>query len=152
VVDDANAESEALNTLDLRTTAVLDKEFASFVPASAPAGDSLRSVRLTTYTPRYLDYESTSSQPGTIVFSEIYYPYGWRATIDGQPADHFRVDYMLRALNVPAGNHKIHFEFAPDSVRKGDLLSTVCILILYAATLVVIIAALRPRLKKQKQA
>ena len=138
VVDGANAESDALNRLDLHTTAVLDREFAAFAPQPMLAADSTRSVRLTKYTPRYLDYESTSAQPGTIVFSEIYYPYGWRATIDGQPADHFRVDYMLRALNVPAGRHQIHFEFAPDSVRRGDTLSLICILILYAFTLCLI--------------
>jgi len=151
VVSGANAESDALNHLDLHTTAVLDEEFASFVTQPVLAADSTRAVRLTKYTPRYLDYESTSSQPATIVFSEIYYPYGWRATIDGQPADHFRVDYMLRALNVPAGRHQIHFEFAPDSVRKGDVLSMVCILLLYAATLFLIGKEIWAFAKKRKK-
>ena len=151
VVSDANAESDALNHLDLHTTAVLDKEFASFVTQPVQEPDSTRAVRLTKYTPRYLDYESTSTQPGTIVFSEIFYPYGWRASIDGLPADHFRVDYMLRALNVPAGHHQIHFEFSPDSVRKGDMLSMICIFILYAATLFVIGREIMNRRKKDKK-
>jgi hypothetical protein len=151
VVGDANAESDALNRLDLHTTAVLDKEFASFATQPVRTPDSTRTVSLTKYTPRYLDYESTSAQPATIVFSEIYYPYGWRATIDGQPADHFRVDYMLRALNVPAGHHQIHFEFAPDSVRRGDTLSTACILVLYAATLFIIGREIIIRRKKSKK-
>ena len=137
VVDNANAESEALNTLDLRSTAVLDKEFASFMPASALEHDSTATVKLTKYTPHYIDYESHSSKEGTVVFSEIYYPYGWKATIDEQPAQHYRVDYMLRALNVPAGDHRIRFIFDPESVRKGDTLSIICISLMYA-----IIAAL----------
>jgi len=150
VVDGANAESDALNRIDLHTTAVLDRQFAAFAPQSVLAPDSTRSIRLTKYTPRYLDYESVSAQPGTVVFSEIYYPYGWHATIDGQPADHFRANYTLRALSVPAGKHRIHFEFAPDSVRRGDTLSMVCIIILYAATLLVVLHALlgRKRLRR----
>ena len=65
------------------------------------------------------------------MFSEIYYPYGWKASIDGEPVDHYRVNYMLRALNVPAGSHAIHFEFDPDSVRKGDTIATVFIVLMY---------------------
>lgn len=148
VAENANEESDALNTLDLTTTAVLDKSFASYVKDYTPGRDSTATVQLTKYTPRYLDYESHSAQDGTIVFSEIYYPYGWKATIDGTPAEHYRVDYTLRALNVPAGDHKIHFEFDPESVRKGDTLSMICIFLMYGATLAFIVIGLRKRMKK----
>ena len=151
VVNTANEESHALNYINLHTTAVLDKEFASYVTDFTPQRDPEAVVRLTKYTPRYIDYEYATSQPGTIVFSEIYYPYGWKATIDGKPVDHYRVNYMLRALNVPAGNHTIHFEFAPDSVKKGDTLAMVCIFIMYGTMLVVLMGALLGALRKRKE-
>lgn len=152
VVDGANAESNALNTIDLHTTAVLDKEFASFAANPVPGRAADAEVRLTKYTPKYIDYESHSSQDGTIVFSEIYYPYGWKATIDGQPAEHFRANYMLRALNVPAGDHQIHFEFAPDSVKRGATLSLICISLMYAFLLGSIVCVVARCLKRRKQA
>lgn len=150
VADNANEESEALNTLDLATTAVLDKEFAPYVKDYNPGKDSTATVVLTKYTPRYLDYESHSATDGTIVFSEIYYPYGWKASIDGEPVEHYRVNYMLRALNVPAGDHKIHFVFDPDSVRKGDTLSMICVFIMYGATLTIIVLSIVNMLKRRK--
>jgi hypothetical protein len=151
VVNTANEESNALNHIDLHTTAVLDKEFASYVTDFTPERDPESVVRLTKYTPRYIDYEYATSKPGTIVFSEIYYPYGWKATIDGEPVDHYRVNYMLRALNVPAGKHTIHFEFAPDSVKKGDTLAMVCIFIMYGTMLVVLVSAIMGVLRKHKE-
>ena len=151
VVNTANEESNALNHIDLHTTAVLDKEFASYVTDFTPERDPESVVRLTKYTPRYIDYEDATSKPRTIVFSEIYYPYGWKATIDGEPVDHYRVNYMLRALNVPAGKHTIHFEFAPDSVKKGDTLAMVCIFIMYGTMLVVLVSAIMGVLRKRKE-
>lgn len=139
IVDNANQENEALGTINLHTTAVLDRTFSEFVGNPFNTKDSTASVKLTKYTPRYIDYESESSQDGTIVFSEIYYPYGWKAYIDGKFTPHFRADYTLRALNVPAGHHIIHFEFAPDSVVKGDTISIICICTMYLITLCLII-------------
>ena len=138
VVNTANEESKALNYIDLHTTAVLDKEFASYVDDFTPERDPAAVVRLTKYTPRYIDYEYSTSKPGTIVFSEIYYPYGWKAMIDGVPADIYRVNYMLRAINVPAGKHTIHMAFDPDSVKKGNAIAMTCIFIMYATILFVI--------------
>ena len=151
VVDTPNEESDALNYIDLHTTAVLDKEFASYVEDFTPEHDSTAVVRLTKYTPRYIDYEYTTGKPGTIVFSEIYYPYGWKATIDGTPADIYRVNYMLRAINVPAGKHCIHMEFAPDSVKKGDTIAMVCIIIMYTTLLLVIGFALFRTIRNRHQ-
>ena len=138
VVDNANAESDALNEIDLATTAVVDKSFAPFVTNPEPGIAEDATVTLTAYTPKQLDYDYSTSQPGTLVFSEIYYPYGWKATIDGEPVDHYRVDYTLRALNVPAGSHHITFLFDPDSVRKGDTIATICVVIMYALMLAAI--------------
>ena len=152
VVNTANEESDALNYIDLHTTAVLDKEFASYVDNFTPGSDPDAMVRLTKYTPRYLDYEYSTSKPGTIVFSEIYYPYGWKATIDGQPADIYRVNYILRAINVPAGSHNIHMEFDPDSVKKGEAIAMGCIIIMYATMLLVLGMGIYGIIRKQKAA
>ena len=70
-------------------------------------------------------------QDGIAVFSEIYYPHGWKAYIDGQPASHFRADYALRALNIPAGEHEIVFEFRPDSIYKGFKVNAAFLALMY---------------------
>lgn len=134
VVDNANQESDALNQIDLKEVAVIDKEFSSLAGNLNPGTSPDAQIELTSYTPKSIDYSVKTSQPGTVVFSEIYYPYGWKATIDGQKADYFRADYLLRAMNVPAGEHTINFTFDPDSVHKGDTLAVICIIIMYLAT------------------
>jgi hypothetical protein len=123
IVDTPNEESDALNTLNLRNTAVLDKQFTDFAANFVAGHDSAATVYLTKYTPEYVEYDSKSAKDGVAVFSEIYYPYGWKAYIDGKPTEHFRVNYMLRALNIPSGEHHIRFEFRPDSIKKGDRLA-----------------------------
>lgn len=138
IADGAREESDALNEIDLTHMAVLDKSFADYVSDSNPGIAPNAEVHLTAYTPKQLDYDYSTSQPGTIVFSEIYYPYGWKASIDGEPVDHYRVNYTLRALNVPAGEHHITFLFDPDSVRKGDRIATICIVIMYLTILAAI--------------
>ena len=152
VADGAQAESDALNTIDVATTAVLDREFAAFAANPEPGIAPDAEVHLTAWTPKQLDYEATTSTPGTLVFSEIYYPYGWKATIDGQPADHFRVNYLLRALNVPAGNHHITFLFDPDSVRKGDAIATACVVLMYLAILAIIAVDVVGRIRQKPHA
>ena len=134
VVDSARAEIDSLGTIDLRTTAVIDKEFASCVSDFNPGVGEKAFVELTDYTPKSLDYRCFSPEDGTIVFSEIYYPHGWKAFIDGQKAEPMRVNYLLRALNVPAGEHVIHFIFDPDSVRKGDNIAVIFCILMYLLT------------------
>lgn len=147
VVDNANQESEALNFINLKTTAVVGSDFSSYVSNPVMRHDDEASIRLTKYAPNHIDYESSSTQDGTAVFSEIYYPFGWKATIDGKPAEHFRANYVLRAMNIPAGKHTIRFEFVPDIVRKGDTLSTICIMIIYAG---IAAAVLLPIFRRRK--
>lgn len=135
VVNTANEESDALRTLDLRHTAVTDSTFAKYVLATSTAKDAAASVELLSHTPKQLEYLTNSAVDKTLVFSEIYYPHGWKATIDGELAQLYRVNYMLRALNVPAGEHKIVMVFEPNSVRKGDTIAIICILILFLTIL-----------------
>lgn len=129
-VENADQEIDALDKIDLHTMAVTDKSFEEFARQSANAGNDARVV-LTSYSPKCLDYEYEATQNGTIVFSEIYYPFGWKASIDGEPADHYRVNYVLRAMNVPAGHHRIQFVFDPDSIRKGNIISSAFIILMY---------------------
>ena len=131
VANTPNEESDALHVIDLRTTAVLDAKFAGFVKDFVPGNDSAAFVKLLSYAPNALEYQSYSTQDGIIVFSEIYYPYGWHAFINNEPVEHFRVNYLLRALNVPAGEHHIRFEFKPDTLKKGELISWASIFIMY---------------------
>lgn len=152
VMEGARNELEALDIIDLTSTAVVEKEFAPFLAAERPGIAPDAEVRLTAFTPKRLDYECTSSQPGTIVFSEIYYPYGWKASIDGERVDHFRANYILRALNVPAGSHHITFVFDPDSARKGDTVATVCVILMYMFILCSTAYSLRRCLKTRKDA
>ena len=152
VADDARAESDALRRIDLRTTAVVDRSFAGLIADTEPGIAPDASVQLSGFTPKQLDYDCTSSTPGTIVFSEIYYPYGWKATIDGEPAEHFRVNYVLRALNVPEGSHHIRFVFDPDSVRKGDRIATACVVLMYLFILGAIILGLYACIKNRRNA
>ena len=147
-VDGANAEIDSLMTVDLQTTAVIDKEFAPRAASLHPGKPEAGYVTLTDWTPKSLDYEMFASSPATVVFSEIYYPHGWKASIDGQPADHYRVDYTLRAMDVPAGSHTIHFIFDPDSVRKGDTIAIIFCVLMYLLVLGIIAGALWKTFRK----
>ena len=128
-VGSPNEESDALYSLDIAKEAVTDASFAQFALTSAP--DASASIVLDSYAPHRLKYTSHSNVEKTAVFSEIYYPYGWQAYVDGEPAGHFRVNYVLRALNIPAGDHQVMFEFKPDSIYKGSKVDAAFKLIMY---------------------
>lgn len=134
VVDNANEENDALMQMDLSHEAAVDKSFASKLPDYSPARPEGARIVQTSATPKDLEYEYSISAPGTVVFSEIYYPYGWKATLDGQSVEHYRANYLLRAMNVPAGTHTIHFTFDPESVHKGNTLAAICIILMYLMT------------------
>lgn len=126
-VQSANAESEALNTLDLRHVAVYDETYElnqgiSTYGATTPADR----IELKDFTPKRLCYHASLTGERMAVFSEIYYPYGWKAAIDGEETAIYRVNYMLRAVAIPEGEHEVVLYFDPDSVRKGNILSLSC--------------------------
>ena len=115
-VDNANQELDALGQLDLRHEAVADAKFREQLKAVAEeAADSASIVTLTNYEPNQLTYDVKSARGGVVVFSEIYYP-GWTATVDDQPVELGRVDYVLRALTVTPGQHKVVLSFFPKSL------------------------------------
>jgi hypothetical protein len=130
VVPNADAEMNALDTIQPRRTAVLDQRFADELQGLTIQADSANSIRLTSYKPNELTYESNAKSEQLAVFSEIYYNVrdDWKVTIDGQPAPLLRANYVLRALRVPAGKHTIVFRFDPISVSTGrtiDLISSI---------------------------
>ena len=132
VAQSPREECDALNNIQSASTIVTDAKFNNLVENFNSEPDNTASIRLTSYAPDELEYTSTSSLDKTAVFSEIYYPYGWNAYIDDKPAEIFRANYVLRALNIPAGEHKIRFEFRPDTVYKGDKISMAFVILMLA--------------------
>lgn len=144
-VDNANQEIERVGKLDLRHEAVADKKFQSVLGESvAQANTSL--VTLREYQPNRLIYDVHSDKGGVVVFSEIYYP-GWTATIDGEPAELGRVNYILRALNVKPGSHEVVLDFHPTSVKVTETVAYVG----YVALLLIILAGIGMAWRKRKQ-
>lgn len=120
-VANANEEIVALDSLNTKTTAVLDHEFqAAHNLKTTYQVDSTASIQLKEFKPNYLKYESNNSNEGLAVFSEIYYAQGWNAYINGALTPHFRVNYVLRALELPKGKHTIEFKFEPQVVATGS--------------------------------
>lgn len=132
-VDNANEEIDALHDTNPLYTAIVDKKFAeqikSPVVSDNVSSDTLRSVTLTDYQPNALKYEVDSKNGGVVVFSEIYYP-GWISYIDGKEVEHGRADYILRAMNVPAGKHQIEFKFDPKSLHTTETIAYTALVIL----------------------
>ena len=120
-VDNANKELEALAKIDLKNTAVADKKFESVLGKTSEQ-DTTAVVELTSYEPNELKYTAKSDKGGVLVFSEIYYP-GWTATVDGQPAEVGRVNYVLRAINMKPGAHEIVLSFKPQSVERTETIA-----------------------------
>lgn len=101
--------------------------------------DSTASIELLSYAPNQLEYKYSASQPQLAVFSEIYYPVGWKAYIDGQKAEHFRVDYILRGMVLPEGEHTVTFKYIPDSYYTSAKISQVAsslLILLFVAFIV----------------
>jgi hypothetical protein len=123
-VNNADEEIMALGTNDLRQVTIVDKRFSGLLSEELNHGNaSAGSVRLTLFKPDYLSYEVDLVQKSLVVFSEVYYEGGWKAFVDGEPVDHLRADYILRALPVDAGKHKIEFRFQFMPFDVGEKIS-----------------------------
>ena len=123
LVNNADEEIEALSAFDPRKEAIVDKRFNDKLDGFMPSPDTTARIVLTKYEPNNLIYSSKSNTEQLAVFSEIYYDKGWQAFIDGNPAPYFRADYILRAMQVPAGEHTIEFRFHPKSYYIGEKIS-----------------------------
>lgn len=137
-VADADEEILSLSNFNSKQTAIVDKRFESELTGFSPSRDSSASIALTKYQPNKLNYESKSSTDQLAVFSEIYYEKGWNAYIDGNLVPHFRVNYVLRALKVPAGNHSIEFRFEPTVIGTGEKIAYASSWMLYGGLLLVL--------------
>jgi hypothetical protein len=143
LVDNADAEIKALNNFSPGTLAIVDKSFSENLKSFTPAKDSADFIALDDYAANALSYHYRSKNAGFAVFSEIYYPKGWNAYVDGQLTPHFRADYVLRAMILPAGEHKLQFKFEPTVYVVGEKISLISSIILIA--FVIILAALELR-------
>lgn len=129
-VDTPDAEMKALDTLPTKTEAVADRKFAS-VLGTASAKMPGDTIYETAYAPNQLEYKYRKGNEGVAVFSEIFFPWGWQATIDGKPAEIGRANYVLRALRLPAGEHQIKFRFDPKSVKATNTISIASVIAIY---------------------
>jgi len=133
-VDNADAEMKALDDFDPADTAVIDKRQQNKITVT-PARDSAAKIVLIENVNDRITYKSTSATPGFGVFSEVYFEGGWKASIDGKETPIARVNYILRGLSIPAGEHTIEFRFHPSSYYTGDLISLIVGIISILVTL-----------------
>ena len=143
-VKNANEELDAVGKLDLRHQAVADERFKSQLGEAAEQ-DTASVVTITSYEPNRLTYDVNTGKGGVLVFSEVYYP-GWTATIDGEPAELGRVDYILRALNIQPGRHQVELSFFPKSVKTTESIAYVS----YIVLILIVIGALLMEWRRRK--
>ncbi len=123
-VSNADEEIKVLDTINTRTTAIVDGIYASELMNNF-AIDSTATIKLTSYKANELVYESKTSSNQFAVFSEMYYKDGWNAYIDGEKTNHYRVNYVLRGMEVPEGEHEIVFKFEPNVIKKGTTITLI---------------------------
>ena len=136
VVADANEEIKAISNFNSATTVIVDKRFKDLLFDFEK--DSTATIVLTDYKPNHLTYKSSTKSEQLAVLSEIYYDKGWNAYIDGEHVPHFRVNYVLRAMQVPAGDHVIEYKFEPKSWKIGGIISLISSILLILISIVVI--------------
>ncbi len=120
IAENADQEILLLDSLDTKKTAIVHQEFKEKLSLENIQSDSTAVLELVQHQPNHLTYESSTKSEQLAVFSEVYYPEGWNAYINGKPADYIRVNYVLRGMKIPAGNNKIEFIFEAAVVKKGS--------------------------------
>ena len=131
LVANADAEIIALDGFNPANTAIVDIRFSNQMIIKLDNDQA--SISLIEYKPNYLKYNSTSTQNGMAIFSEIFYDKGWNAYLNGELKPHFRANYVLRGMQIPAGNHLVEFKFEPDSYFVSEriaLASSILLLLL----------------------
>jgi hypothetical protein len=150
MVANANEEMKALDDFDPRKVAFVDRRFEDQLKGFQPQPDSTASIRLSAYAPDQLTYESNARSEQLAIFSENYYNGNtdWQAYIDGKPTPHFRANYVLRAMRIPAGKHTIEFKFEPRSYYQGETLALVCSILMVGLLGAAIFLEVRGRQKE----
>jgi hypothetical protein len=123
LADNADQEMQAINSFDPANVAVIDKRYSKLIDQKGLAVDVAATIKLVSYNPDHLVYQSGAVTNQIAVFSEIYYDKGWTMLIDGKEQPYFRANYLLRAAQIPLGNHKIEFIFHPASYYTGEGIS-----------------------------
>lgn len=136
------------NSFDPKHTVILRDHYHKELSGFQFGKDSAASIRLTKYGLNDLSYQSNNSQPGLAVFSDIYYPYGWEAYVDGKEVEILRANYVLRAIKVPAGPHKIEFHFRPQSFATGNKIALISSIVLIGLLLAGIYMAVKGKEEK----
>jgi hypothetical protein len=131
VVQNADEEIAAIGKFNPAQELIVDKRFENQLAGKAFTKDTTAKIALVAYVPNHLTYQTESTKEALAVFSEIYYADGWQATIDGKDVPHFRANYILRGMVVPAGKHTIEFRFAPKSFANVESLSVVALIGLF---------------------
>ncbi len=119
----ADEEMQAISSFSPKDEAIVDQQYAKLIDEKQTALDTSGTIKLISYNPDHMVYQSGATTPEVAVFSEIYYNKGWKMLIDGQEKPYFRADYLLRAAQIPTGNHKIEFIFHPNSYYVGENIS-----------------------------
>ena len=134
-VKGADAEMQALAELNPATTAVSDEQFRAALGDGKISHDSTDYIKLVKYTPNQLTYDADTRAGGLAVFSEVWFPWGWHATVDGAPVELGRVNYVLRAMRLAPGKHEIVMTFDPQSIHVTSTIAYACITVLYLLAL-----------------
>lgn len=151
VVADANEDMATLARLNIKNSCTLDARYAKDLEKRTYAPGSNSTISLSEYQPNRMVYKSTSDTERFAVFSEIYYDKGWAAFIDGEEASHLRVNYLLRGMAIPAGEHEIVFKFRPASYFTGTTVSLISSILLVLALFGAIYLEYRRREKGEEE-
>ena len=122
-VNTPNEEIDAIGVIDSKKTAVVANSDKNYFSGKQIVPDSTAHIDLKKYQPNELEYSSVSKTPQLAVFSEIYYPKGWKMFIDGKEVPYIKADYLLRAVHVPAGSHTLKMVFEPEVIKTGKMIS-----------------------------
>jgi len=132
-VKNADEEMNAISAFSAKDTAIVNQQYNTLINPKTTSIDTTASIKLTSYSPDHMIYKSVAAVSSTAIFSEIYYNRGWKMLIDGTEQPYFRADYLLRAAQIPAGNHKVEFIFHPSSYYVGEDISLAGSILLIAA-------------------
>ncbi len=122
-VSNPNEEIKQIGEVDTKKTAIISNDDKKYFDGKILKTDSTAFLNLTKYQANELEFKTQSKTPQLAVFSEIYYPYGWKMQIDGKEVPYIKANYLLRAVYVPEGNHTVRMIFEPEVIAKGKLFS-----------------------------
>jgi hypothetical protein len=143
-VKNADDEMKALDNTSLKDTAIIQQKYQSAIKFQ-PQFDSSASIKVAEYLNDKISYKFSAATNQFAVFSEIYYPHGWNVYIDGNKADYVKVNYLLRGMAIPAGQHTIEFRFEPSSYKLGNMLTLISCLIAYGLLIFAIYKGVKPQ-------